>query len=79
MAVYQEWDKHTEIIKARFQFSKTYIWKITFHTVSFEASFVCMDCLMFMNFVALIIYCVKHTLLPVFLFNEAVSFLNYPD
>ena len=40
MAVYQEWDKHTENIKARFQFSKAYIWKITFHTVSFEAIFV---------------------------------------
>jgi integrase len=34
MAVCQEWDKHTENIKARFQFSKAYIWKITFHTVS---------------------------------------------
>jgi hypothetical protein len=40
MAVYQEWDKHTESIKARFQFSKPYIWKIMFHTVSFEAIFV---------------------------------------
>jgi hypothetical protein len=43
MAVCQEWDKHTEYIKhikARFQFSKAYIWKITFHTMSFEAIFV---------------------------------------
>ena len=40
MAVCQEWDKHTEDIKARFQFSKAYIWKITFHTMSFEAIFV---------------------------------------
>jgi hypothetical protein len=40
MAVGQEWEKHTEYIKcikARFQFSKAYIWKITFHTMSFEA------------------------------------------
>jgi hypothetical protein len=36
----EEWDKHTEDIKARFQFSKAYIWKITFHTMSFEAIFV---------------------------------------
>jgi hypothetical protein len=40
MAVCQEWDKYTEYIKARFQFSKAYIWKITFHTMSFEAIFV---------------------------------------
>jgi hypothetical protein len=39
-AVCQEWDKHTEDIKARFQFSKAYIWKITFHTMSLEANFV---------------------------------------
>jgi hypothetical protein len=25
----------------RFQFSRTYIWKITFHTMRFEAIFVC--------------------------------------
>jgi hypothetical protein len=58
--------------------SEAYIWKITFHTMSFEAVFVwtlkkleelfycgkswnigqvCFECLMFMNFVALI-YCV---------------------
>jgi hypothetical protein len=35
MAVCQEWDKQD-----RFQFSKAYIWKITFHTMSFEAIFV---------------------------------------
>jgi hypothetical protein len=42
MAVCQKWDKHTEDIKARilFQFSKAYIWKITFYTMSFEAIFV---------------------------------------
>jgi hypothetical protein len=40
MAVCQEWDKHNEDIKARFQFSKAYIWKITFHTMNFEAIFV---------------------------------------
>jgi hypothetical protein len=40
MAVFQEWDKHTVDIKAIFQFSKAYIWKITFHTMSFEAMFV---------------------------------------
>jgi hypothetical protein len=40
MAVRQEWDKHTEYIKPSFQFSKAYIWKITFHTMSFEAIFV---------------------------------------
>jgi hypothetical protein len=40
MAVCQEWDKHTEDIKAIFQFSKAYIWKIAFHTISFEAIFV---------------------------------------
>jgi hypothetical protein len=40
MAVCQEWDKHTEDIKARFQFSKAYIWKITFHRMSFKAHFV---------------------------------------
>jgi hypothetical protein len=40
MAVCQEWDKYTEDINARFQFSKAYIWKITFHTMSFEAIFV---------------------------------------
>jgi hypothetical protein len=40
MAVFQEWDKHTVDIKAIFQFSKAYIWKITFHTMSFEAKFV---------------------------------------
>ena len=40
IAICQEWDKHIEDIKARFQFSKAYIWKITFHTMSFEAIFV---------------------------------------
>ena len=40
MVVCQEWNKHNEYIKARFQFSKAYIWKITFHTMSFEAIFV---------------------------------------
>jgi hypothetical protein len=40
MAVCQERDKHIEGIKAIFQFSKAYIWKITFHTMSFEAIFV---------------------------------------
>jgi hypothetical protein len=40
MAVYQEWDKPTEDIKTRFQFSNACIWKITFHTMSFEAIFV---------------------------------------
>jgi hypothetical protein len=40
IAVCEEWDKHTEDIKARFQFSKAYIWKITFRTMSFEALFV---------------------------------------
>jgi hypothetical protein len=40
MAVCQEWDYHTEDIKAKFQFSKAYIWKITFCTMSFEAIFV---------------------------------------
>jgi hypothetical protein len=40
MAVCQEWDKHIEDIKARFKFSKAYIWKITFHTMSFEAIFI---------------------------------------
>jgi hypothetical protein len=40
MAVCQEWHKNAEHIKARFQFSKAYIWKITFHTMSFEAIFV---------------------------------------
>jgi hypothetical protein len=27
MAVCQEWDKHTKDIKARFHFSKAYIWE----------------------------------------------------
>jgi hypothetical protein len=40
MAVCQVWDNYTEDINARFQFSKTYIWKITVHTMSFEAIFV---------------------------------------
>ena len=31
-----------------------------------------------MNFVALIIYCVLKTCTAVLIFNEAVSFLNYP-
>jgi hypothetical protein len=26
MAVWEEWDKHNEDVKARFQFSKAYIW-----------------------------------------------------
>jgi hypothetical protein len=40
MVVCQEWDNLTEDIKARFQFSKAYIWKIMFHTKNFEAIFV---------------------------------------
>jgi hypothetical protein len=36
MAVCQEWDKQD----FNFQFSKAYIWKITFHTMSFEVIFV---------------------------------------
>jgi hypothetical protein len=40
MGACQEWDKHTKDIKATFECSKAYIWKITFHTMSFEAILV---------------------------------------
>ena len=72
--------------KSRFTqwaFEAIFVWKkweeLIYYGKSWNIGQVYMDSLMLMNFVSLIVYCVKHALLPVYLFNEAVSFLNYPD
>jgi hypothetical protein len=83
MAVYQEWDNHTEDISKISIFKSIYLenhvshndlwskfclkkWEeLIYYGKSWNIGQVRFECLMFMimNFVALIIYCVKHALL----------------